>query len=161
MPKQSTAAAELRDRTGKAAADFGDAADAVDSAASIVLGINRTDFRILSALQLHGPMSAGALGEFVALSPAATTEAVQRLAARGRVSREVDPTDRRRAVIALDPATRDELNAMYGGVRDAGHALLDRYTDAELTVIADFLDRGREMQLRQAERITREFDNGV
>jgi len=142
-----------------AAADFGSAADAVDTAASGVLGINRTDFRILSALMLRGPLSARALGEVVTLSPAATTEAVQRLVRARRLTREIDPVDRRRALITVDPGTVAQIAAMYDGVRAAGMDLIARYTDDELAVIVDFLDRGRQMQLQQAKRISREHAN--
>ncbi len=42
---------------------------------------------------------------------------------------------------------------MYGPVRTSGLKLLDRYTAAELELITDFLERGRELQLAEAERI--------
>jgi hypothetical protein len=38
-------------------------------------------------------------------------------------------------------------------VGEAGAGELERYTVVELTVIADFLERGRAFQLAQAERI--------
>ncbi len=137
----------------RAAADFGDAADAVDRAAAEWLGVHRTDLRVLAAVRLAGRVSAGALAAAVDLSPAATTEAVQRLVARGLLARDVDPDDRRRALIALRPAAERALEALYGPVRDEGRGLLDRYTTDELVLIADFLDRGRRLQLDAAERI--------
>ncbi|MEJ3659033.1 MarR family transcriptional regulator, partial [Actinomycetes bacterium KLBMP 9759] len=56
MPKQSAV-----ERAAMAAAMFGGAADAVDEAAASVLGINRTDLRLLGIVQLEGPRSAGQL----------------------------------------------------------------------------------------------------
>lgn len=143
----------LRERAARAAADFGDAGDAVDQAGADRLGVNRTDYRILGAVQLRGPMSAGRLAGAVQLSPAATTEAVQRLVARGMLERDTDPADRRRAVITLGSGTRAVLEAFYEPIRAEGHALLARYSDAELAVIVDFLDRGRALQLAAAARI--------
>ncbi len=137
----------------RAAADFGDAADAVDRAAAEWLGVHRTDLRVLAAVRLAGRVSAGALAAAVDLSPAATTEAVQRLVARGLLTRDVDPGDRRRAVITLLPAAEDALEALYGPVRDEGRVLLERYTADELALVADFLDRGRRLQLDAADRI--------
>ncbi|QJY50246.1 MarR family winged helix-turn-helix transcriptional regulator [Pseudonocardia broussonetiae] len=151
MSKQSSVV-----QVARAAADFGDAADAVDRAAAEHLGVNRTDLRILAAVRLGGPVSAGALAGAVDLSPPATTEAVQRLVARGLLTRDVDPDDRRRALIALVPATRNALDRLYGPVRAEGHALLGRYSEDELALLADFLDRGRRLQLDAAERIRRE-----
>ena len=78
MPKQ-----EWIERAARAAAAFGTGRDMFDEVAARVLGLNRTDLRILSAAHAAGTLSAGALATQVGLSPAATTEAVQRLIARG------------------------------------------------------------------------------
>ena len=141
------------ERTAQAAREFGDANDAVDQAAADHLGINRTDYRIVAVTHIAGPLSAGRLAEAVDLSPAATTEAVQRLVAKGLLTRDVDPDDRRRAVIARVPAVGEALDAFYEPVRDGGFALLRRYTVAELALIRGFLDHGRALQLAVAERI--------
>lgn len=141
------------ERTARAAREFGDANDAVDQAAADHFGINRTDYRIVAATHIVGPLSAGRLAEAVDLSPAATTEAVQRLVAKGLLTRDTDPADRRRAVIARVPAVGEALDAFYAPVRDGGFALLRRYTVAELELINGFLERGRALQLAVAERI--------
>jgi DNA-binding MarR family transcriptional regulator len=142
------------ERAAHAAERFGAAADAVDAAAADVLGINRTDLRILGAV-VHGPMSAGQVAEAVGLSPAAVTTAIQRLVASGYLTREPDPADRRRAVVDLTPTARRTAQRIYGPVGEAGAAELQRFTAAELAVIADFLERGRALQLAQAGRIRR------
>lgn len=148
MSKQSVV-----ERAARAAADFGDAADAVRQAAASALGLNRTDFRILSSLRDGEPVSAGTLAAAAGLSPPAATEAVQRLVARGLLTRGTDPQDRRRAVITLSPDAAARLTALFAPVRDDGHALLSRYTIAELELITGFLEHGRRLQLAGAERI--------
>jgi DNA-binding MarR family transcriptional regulator len=140
------------DRAARAAAAFGDAADAVDEAAAALFGVNRTDLRVLGAVA-DGPLTAGQLAEAVRLSPAAATTAIQRLVARGYLTRESDPADRRRAVVALTATARRLADRAYGPVGEAGVAELQRWTAAELELIADFLERGRALQLAQAERI--------
>jgi DNA-binding MarR family transcriptional regulator len=140
------------ERVARAAAEFGDAADAVDEAAAVVFGINRTDLRLLGAV-LHGPLTAGDVAAAVRLSPAAATTAIQRLVARGYLTREPDPADRRRAVVALTASARELAERVYGPVGEAGVAALHRWRAAELELIADFLERGRELQLAQADRI--------
>ena len=149
MSKQS-----LAERAALAAERFGAGADAVDSAAADALGINRTDLRILGAV-VQGAMSAGQVAEAVGLSPAAATTAIQRLVASGYLTREPDPVDRRRAVVELTPRARRQAELIYGPVGDAGMAQLQRYTAAELELIADFLERGHALQLAQADRIRR------
>jgi DNA-binding MarR family transcriptional regulator len=140
------------DRAARAAERFGAAADAVDAAAADVLGVNRTDLRILGAV-VDGALSAGRVAEAVGLSPAAATTAIQRLVASGYLTREPDPQDRRRAVVELTPAARRMAERIYGPVGDAGVVELQRFTAAELEVIAEFLERGNALQLAQAERI--------
>ncbi len=148
MSKQSAV-----ERVARAAAAFGDATDAVDQAAAAALGVNRTDLRILGVVHLNGPQSAGRLADAVGVSPAALTEAVQRLVHRGLLARGTDSADRRRAVITVGPVGHGLVERLYGPVREAGFRLLDRYTSTELEIIADFLVRGRALQFAEAERI--------
>jgi DNA-binding MarR family transcriptional regulator len=140
------------ERAARAAAEFGDAADAVDAAAAVVFGVNHTDLRLLGAVR-HGPLTAGQVAEAVHLSPAAATTAIQRLVARGHLTREPDPADRRRAVVGLTDSARRLAEQIYGPVGEAGVAALQRWTAQELELIADFLERGRALQLAEAARI--------
>jgi len=142
-----------RERAAVAASAYGDAADAVDQAVADTIRVNRTDLRILGVIYQHGPTSAGRLAAAVGLSPAATTEAVQRLTARELLARDTDPADRRRAVITVGAGGAGLAERFYGPVGEAAQALLERYTDAELEVIADFLERARDLQLAEARRI--------
>ena len=147
MSKQSAV-----EQVARAASEFGDAADAVDAAAAVVFGVNRTDLRILGAV-VHGALTAGQVAVAVHLSPAAATTAIQRLVARGHLTREPDPDDRRRAVVALTGSARELAERIYGPVGEAGVASLQRWSAGELELIADFLERGRALQLAEAERI--------
>ena len=147
MSKQSAV-----ERAARAASEFGDAADAVDAASAAVCGVNRTDLRLLGALR-HGALTAGQAAAAVHLSPAAATTAIQRLVARGHLTREPDPADRRRAVVMLTPSARELADRIYGPVGEAGVAALQRWTAAELELIAEFLERGRALQLAEAARI--------
>jgi DNA-binding MarR family transcriptional regulator len=140
------------ERAARAAAEFGDAADAVDAAAAVVFGVNRTDLRLLGAVR-HGPLTAGQVASAVHLSPAAATTAIQRLVARGYLTREPDPDDRRRAVVALTASAHELAERVYGPVGEAGMVAFRRWTAAELELIADFLERGRALQLAEAGRI--------
>ncbi|MEJ3659032.1 MarR family transcriptional regulator, partial [Actinomycetes bacterium KLBMP 9759] len=85
-----------------------------------------------------------------------TTEAVQRLVGRGYLAREVDPGDRRRALITMGPDVTEVLERIYGPVAEEGAKMLREYTDEELALIAEFLERGRTLQEGQAARIRRQ-----
>jgi hypothetical protein len=56
-------------------------------------------------------------------------------------------------VVALTPDAEDLIDRVYGPVARAGQRALAGYSDAELTLIIDFLRRGTELQLGQADRI--------
>jgi len=156
VSKQSAA----RDRVAESAAEFGAAADEVDAAVAEALGVNRTDLRIVGAVALAGELSAGALAQAVQLSPAATTTAVQRLVAAGHLTREVDPVDRRRTVLALTPGAAERIEHAYGPVAAEGRRALDGYTAAELAVVERFLREGITLQRAQAARIRAGLDGG-
>lgn len=144
---------DLISEAAQAAADFGSAADAVDEAAATLFGVNRTDLRIIGLVHQVGALSAGELAKAAGLSPAATTTAVQRLAAAGHLTRSTDSNDRRRALVRLTPAAAELLETAYGPVARGGRRILSRYTTAELAVIADALRRGERMQRAETERI--------
>lgn len=141
------------ERAATAAAEFGTAADAVDDAAAAVFGVNRTDLRIVGVANDRGPLTAGQVAAAVGLSPAAATTAIQRLVSRGHLTRQVDEVDRRRAVVGLTDPARRLIDRVYGPVGQGGVAELHAWSEAELALIADFLERGRRFQLAEAERI--------
>ena len=118
-----------------------------------MLGVNRTDLRILGLVMEAGAMAAGRLATAAKLSPAATSTAIQRLVAAELLSRGIDDKDRRRAVVQLTPAAVESLDRIYSPILKAGLRQLAHYSSEELGVITDFLRRGREMQLAEAERI--------
>lgn len=156
MSKQSAALTPQRDAliesAARAAADFGAAAGVVDEAASRVLRVNPTDLSILGVLYERQQLAASEAAAAVGLSPAATSTAIQRLLAAGHLTRATDPTDRRRAVLALTRSTRDLLARIYEPIGTAGRALLADYHDDELRLITAFLERGRELQNQHAAR---------
>lgn len=141
------------ERAARAAQEFGAATDAVDEAASVACGVNRTDLRIVGVVHDRGPLTAGQVAAAVELSRAAATTAIQRLVARGHLTRHVDPGDRRRAVVALTDTATSLIDRVYGPVGEDGVAALHAWSAAELALIADFLERGRRLQLEQAARI--------
>lgn len=141
------------ERAARAAQAFGAAADIADEAAATVFGINRTDLRIVGVVHEGRALTAGQVAAAAHLSAGATTTAIQRLVARGHLTRGTDPVDRRRAVVQLAASARLLIDRVYGPVRTAGIAELRRWSVSELELIAEFLERGHRFQLVQAERI--------
>jgi len=64
-------------------------------------GIDDTDFRILEALLNKGPLPVNTIGPKVFLTPGSISAAIDRLLARGLVSRVESPQDRRVRIVSL------------------------------------------------------------
>jgi len=145
----------LLDDVASAAADFGAAADAVDQAVAISLGVNQTDLRILGAVHQAGSLTAGEAASAAALSLSATTTAIRRLVSAGLLRRDPDSADHRRAALTVTPHAAQTIEDGYGPIGREGRATLQRWSDADLTVIRRFLQDGIAFQHRHAERIHR------
>lgn len=141
------------DRVAAAAAGFGAAADAVDSAVAAVLGVNRTDLTILGAVHHVGRLTAGDAATAARLSPAATSAAIRRLVGAGLLRREIDPKDRRRAALTVTERAGGIIEQAYGPIGRGGRAELERWTSEELAVIESFLTTGIQFQQHHAARI--------
>ncbi|WP_396446452.1 MarR family winged helix-turn-helix transcriptional regulator [Actinomadura sp.] len=78
-------------------------------------------FRLLAALDEHGPSSQAALGRDTGIDRSDVVAALNELAAKGLVERSPDPSDRRRNIVTL---TADgsrhlsELEKVLAGIQD-------------------------------------------
>jgi DNA-binding MarR family transcriptional regulator len=134
---------------------FQQATDAVDEAVAARLGVNRTDLRCLGVVLGRGALTAGQLAEAAGLSRGATTTAIDRLERAGYVRRTRGDRDRRSVRVVVTPLAEARADELYGPIGRAGRAELERYGDAELALLADFLRRGRELQMAHVARIGR------
>src|SRR5436305_12229678 len=126
------------------------ATDAVDEAVGEVLGINRTDGKVIDILDQRGRMSAGELARHSGLTTGAVTAVIDRLERAGYVRRVADPADRRRVLVELTPQLKETLEALMGPLGEAGRPLLERYSDDQLELLIEFTRISREVQERHA-----------
>ena len=70
-------------------------------------GLGLTDFGVLEVLLHKGPLPVNTIGPIVDLTPGSISIAVDRLFARGLVSRVESGEDRRIRIVALTPRGRD------------------------------------------------------
>jgi len=148
MPKQLRQ--QLLDEVGQAVAAFQSATDLVDEAASIRLGINRTDLRCLGLLFSRGRFSAGQLAQSSGLSPGATTTAIDRLEKAGYARRIPNADDRRGILVEITHKAQQLIEEIYGPVGRAGMERLEQYTDKQLLLLRDFLREGQALQAEYA-----------
>ncbi len=69
-------------------------------------GLGNSDFRVLEVLLHKGPLPVNTIGPIVFLTPGSISTAVDRLHAKGLVSRTGSETDRRIHIVDLTPAGR-------------------------------------------------------
>jgi DNA-binding MarR family transcriptional regulator len=129
------------------------AVERMDEAATIYLGINRSDGRCLDVLEERGPITAGELAAATGLSPAAITTLVDRLENEGFVRRGPDPADRRRVRIQLTEAARQAIGETYYPMAADGEPWIRARSDKELELLRDFLEMGAEINLKNAARV--------
>ncbi|MFJ8581053.1 hypothetical protein [Micromonospora sp. NPDC093277] len=83
---------------------------------------------------------------------------VARLAAGGYVVREIDPDDRRRAVIRAADAEHPELAGAFAGLGPALGGVIAEYDPAEQAAIVSYLRRAIDILLEQTIRLGSESD---
>jgi MarR family 2-MHQ and catechol resistance regulon transcriptional repressor len=70
-------------------------------------GLGDSDFRVLEVLLHKGPLPVNTIGPLVDLTPGSISIAVDRLVAKGLVSRVESAEDRRVRIVALTPRGKD------------------------------------------------------
>jgi DNA-binding MarR family transcriptional regulator len=126
------------------------ATDALDQAASDLLGINRTDARCIDIVLQRGRVTAGELARSAGLSPGAVTTALDRMERAGFARRVRDPDDRRRVLVEPTDQMAELAEVVYGPLRKRGAGFVQRFSDRELKAITEFFEGAADIQLERA-----------
>ncbi|QBI54823.1 MarR family winged helix-turn-helix transcriptional regulator [Streptomonospora litoralis] len=102
--------------------------------------LNPTDFQCYALLRVGGPMTPGEIAHGLRLTTGSVTVVVDRLARRGLVRRERHPRDRRKVVVYPQEAETVRTGTPTG-LGAAMSAMHERYSEAELELIAAWLAR--------------------
>jgi DNA-binding MarR family transcriptional regulator len=107
------------------------------------LGLHVTDHKCADLVLRHGPMTAGALANLTGLTTGAITGVVDRLEGAGLARRVPDPEDRRCVVIEIIQHSKQSTAVanLFKGIAQATNTLLERYSDDELALLLDVVDR--------------------
>ncbi len=105
------------------------------------LGVKDADFDCLDLINRHGPMSPSALARRAGQHPATMTGVLDRLERAGWIARERDPADRRAVQVRALKERNAEIFQLYTGMNTAMDDLCDGYDEAQLELLAEFLDR--------------------
>lgn len=127
------------------------ATDAVDQAVADYLGLHRTDFRALDALEQRGRLTAGELADAMHLTSGAITSVIDRLERGGWAKRVPDHDDRRRVLVEVTPKVQKLGSKFYEA--DGVTGFFDGYSDEQLELLLDFARRGRALNERRVARV--------
>ena len=109
-----------------------------------IIGIHSTDLECLDLLALKGPLTAGELGTATSLTTGAITGVIDRLERRGFVHRERCPTDRRKVIINIAPATHRQLAPVGEPMRRRVLDALAHFSRRELAATLAVFGKARE-----------------
>ena len=118
------------------------------------VGLNATDTKCLDLI-LRGPaesVTAGWLSEMTGLTTGAITHILDRLEKRGFVERLRDPSDRRKVFVRARPEGIQPLVPRYEAVGNAYMKLLQQYSDKELRLICQYLEKTSELSQSELAR---------
>ena len=104
-------------------------AQALLAAAFADAGMRGYQFRVLAALEEHGPASQADLGRATGIDTSDVVAAVNHLVTAGLARRERDDADRRRNAVSITDAGLIEVDRVGGAV--------DRVQDVVLVVLSD------------------------
>jgi DNA-binding MarR family transcriptional regulator len=133
--------------------------DALDQAASELLGINRTDARCIDVVLQRGRVTAGELALAAGLSPGAATTAIDRLERAGYARRARDPEDRRRVIVEPTERIAELAEEVYGPLRDGGAVLMKGFSERQLTAITKFFEGAADLQLNRANEVRERLES--
>jgi len=128
--------------------------DRLDQAAADRYGLNRTDMRALDITGRAGPLAPTELARLLGFTTGGVTTVLDRLERAGYIARQPDPADRRRQLVQTTAATAARDREVFGDLIQRTGDLLATYTDDQLTLIADFLLRTRQLTAAYADTLT-------
>lgn len=115
------------------------------------VGMGPNDLRCGELLVRNGPMTAGELAKATGLTTGAITGIVDRLEKAGWAQRRADPGDRRRVVIYPGPQENEQTAAaLYAGHVERMAQLFGRYSDEQLSLLLEFVQRLTAINLDEA-----------
>ncbi len=109
---------------------------------SAKLGLGASDSQFMTLLQTHGPLTPRQLAEYSGLTSGTVTGVIDRLESHGFVTRQADPSDRRKVVVTPSlEAIQQTFMPLYAEQGARMQSILASRTDDELrTILAFFAD---------------------
>jgi DNA-binding MarR family transcriptional regulator len=117
------------------------------------VGLAGTDIECLEVLQEEGRATVGRLAELTGLTTGSATRMVDRLEQAGFVRRVPDAADRRRVLVEPVAGVEAKLGALHASIQTAQVSAIERYDDAELSLLVGFLDNVGDVVLAETAKM--------
>jgi DNA-binding MarR family transcriptional regulator len=135
---------EILDELAQVGREHSDATVLFHASIASLLDLHATDYKVLGVLERSGPLSAGDIARQSGLAAASVTNLIDRLEQKGFVRRVADPADRRRVMVEAITERLSGARSLFASTRRSLAELYDRYSERDLSVIADFLRHNAE-----------------
>jgi DNA-binding MarR family transcriptional regulator len=119
--------------------------DRLDEQAASRFGVNRTDLRCLELLSSGGSLAPTTLANALGFTTGGMTAVIDRLERAGYARRRPDPHDRRKLLIEPTELLATRERDIFGELLQSTEELVASYSDADLAIIRDFLQRGSDV----------------
>lgn len=123
------------------------------NAVSRKLKLNVTDMECLSLLAIKGMSTPTELARYTNMTSGAATTMLDRLEQANLIVRTPNPMDRRGTLITINRSAMSKNAALFAGAQKAQREILATYSEPELAVIADFLERVSMAVVAEAESL--------
>jgi DNA-binding MarR family transcriptional regulator len=145
---------EILDELARVGREHSDATVLFHSTIASLLDLHPTDYKVVGILERSGALSAGEIARRSGLAAASVTNLIDRLEKKRFVRRVTDPADGRRVLVEVAAGRIAGSARLFGSTRRSLAELFDRYSDRELSVIADFLRQNAERLRVETVRLT-------
>jgi DNA-binding MarR family transcriptional regulator len=149
---------ELKKQVFIAARDQGIGSVLFRNATRRKMGLNVTDSECLSFLSIKGVSTPTELARYTGLTTGSATVMLDRLEKANFITRKPNPNDRRGVLIEINKHWKEVSGPLVVGVQKAHNELIDRYSNKELEVIADFLTGFTKNVSEQTQAIENDLD---
>lgn len=122
------------------------------------VGLGATEEKVLELVRRHDHPSVGELAEHTGMAKNSVSDLLDRLEAKGFVTREPHPGDGRKVAIVATEAGAARIGQLFVGMMTRLGELQAEYSTEDLALIAEYQRRAAEIQVDEARTLAENAD---